>query len=460
VLRARTLVREGCNTLNILIIDPDGCGLDFAYRCGAAGHAVRWFQPKNKRGEYPTDGLGFEQFEKVEDWIPSMQWAKKGLVVNLFNTRYTRELDNWRKMGFPVFGPSVRSAELEIKRGVGMQAFVKAGIDVPRYQQFATLKEAEQFARKQSVGYVFKTLGDEEDKSLSYVAADPADLVARLQHWQRLGMKLKGPCILQEKIDGIEMGVSGWMGPDGFLPNAWNENFEFKKLMSGNYGPNTGEQGSVLQYVRDSALAQAVLEPVAEELRRRRHIGDVDVNVMIDRKGRPWPLEFTCRAGWPAWWIQTASHKGDPAQWMRDLLDGHDTLKPSYDVAIGVVLTQPQYPYSDDAPPATQGVPVYGIEDVEDQVHRVGIRWQKAPVMVDGKLVEQPTNVTTREYIACVTGLGKTVRAAAEKAYAAVDRIHVPNLMVRDDIGERLAKELPELHRLGYAKNMDYGVTS
>jgi len=52
------------------------------------------------------------------------------------------------------------------------------------------------------------------------------------------------------------------------------------------------------------------------------------------------------RPGWPLFQIQQALHKGDPAEWMLDLLDGKDTLKVSKDIACGVVVSIPDYPYS------------------------------------------------------------------------------------------------------------------
>lgn len=443
--------------MNLLIIDPDKMGLDLAYRAGLAGHSVKWFQPPDKRGAKALDGIGFEEFEKVDSWLQWMKWAKSGLIVNLFNTKYVRELDEWKKHGFPVFSPSVKSAALEIKRGLGMQAFEEVGIDVPEFRTFSTLQEAATFARKQTRGYVFKTLGDEEDKSLSYVARDPADLAARLDYWQKTGLRLKGPCLLQEKVEGIEVGVSAWCGPAGFLPNKWNENFEFKKLMPGDYGQNTGEQGSVLQYVTESKLAEQILAPLEELLVKLGHIGDVDINAIVPSSGKPKVLEFTCRFGYPSTFIQIASHKGDPVQWMKDLLAGHDTLKVSNDVAIGVVLAQPPYPYPDDKPEKTQGIPIYGLSNVLYQAHMVAVMKGRAPVMKDGKVTDETTFLTTASYLMCVTALGKTVRGAMAKAYGAVEQIKVPNLIVRDDIGERLERQLPDLHRAGYCKFTDYG---
>ena len=99
---------------------------------------------------------------------------------------------------------------------------------------------------------MFKTLGSEDDKSLSYVSASPADLCAWIERQQARGLNLSGPCMLQEKIDMVaELGVSGWFGPEGFLPEKWQPCWEHKKLCNGEIGPNTGEMGTVCQYVED-----------------------------------------------------------------------------------------------------------------------------------------------------------------------------------------------------------------
>ena len=59
--------------------------------------------------------------------------------------------------------------------------------------------------------------------------------------------------MLQDFIEGIEVGISAWMGSEGFLKPK-NINFEFKKLMSDDYGPATGEMGTVCKYVSTSKL--------------------------------------------------------------------------------------------------------------------------------------------------------------------------------------------------------------
>lgn len=438
--------------MNVLIIDSDRCGLDFAMRCVAAGHSVRWFIYSVK----PTKmGQGIKGIQIVDDWRAHMTWAKDGLIYLTQNDRYLTEIDRYRDFGFKVFGPTVASARLEINRSLGMDAMKAVGIDVPPYHTFDSLEAAEAFARKSSDSWVFKPMGDEDDKSLTYVSHDPADLVGWLRRQMLAGKKLKGQCMMQEKVDRIaEIGVSGWMGPDGFLPERFQVCFEHKPLMDGDVGPATGEQGSVCQYVTEDKLATEMLLPMEPILRTLGHRGDFAVGAIIDKKGRAWPLEFTARCGYPAWWIQGASHRGDPAQWMRDLLDGKDSLKVSYDVAIGVVMAQPQYPYSTATPAMVEGVPIAGVEDVMADVHLVEAMMGKGPMMANGRVVEGTEYQTAGEYVLVATSLGKTVTKARERVYDVVDAIHYPNRMYRTDIGEKVIDALPKLHGHGWATEM------
>lgn len=440
-------------SLNILIIDGDRVGLDFALRCAGYGHKVKWFRYSKKPIK---DGVGFKQITIVDDWRPHMQWAKSGLILLTGNARFLPELERFRDFGFPIFGPSVKSAELEIKRGVGMKAIESIGIDVPKYEIFNSLQEAEKFARKSDKAYVFKPMGDNEDKALTYVSSDPADLVGWIQRKINMGMKLKGQCMLQEKIDMLcEVGVSGWFGPNGFLPNKWQICFEHKPLLPGDIGPNCGEQGTVCQYTKYDKIAQEMLLPLEPLLKKLGHRGDFAIGCGIDKEGKAWPFEFTARCGWPAFYIQTASHEGDPTQWMKDLLDGKDTLKVSRDVAIGVVLAQPPYPYDDGPAELVEGNPITGIDESMDHLHMAGVMIAKGPRMEDGKVVDGLTYQTSSEYVMIATGLGDTIESARDNVYEAVDSVKFKDRMYRDDIGEKVQNVLPELHEFGYALEMN-----
>ena len=432
-------------------LDSVGEGLPLAIRAGKAGHAVRLWTDGSCN---PTCGEGFRSFEKVKDWLPSATWAD--LIIPTGNHKYMLKLDSLRKAGCKVFGPSVASTELEIQREVGMKLFEKRGIQVPEYQTFATLEQAEAHVRKSGERYVFKTLGDEDDKSLSYVAKTPADMIARLQRWKKLGMRPKGKVMLQKVIDGVEIGVSSWMGTDGFIGQP-NENFEHKKLLSGNCGPNCGEAGTVMKYVQSSKLFDSVLAPLESDLKKLGHVGDIDVNCIVDEKGQAWPLEFTCRLGWPAANIMWASHKGDPIQWMYDACEGGDTLDVSPQVACGIVIAQPDYPYSKATKAETEGIPIYGVtRELQRYLAPQAVKIVPQPVMDGKEVVDKPTWTTTGDYVAVATSLGRTVSQACKRAYETVKQLHIPNMIYRDDIGEKLDKELNTLHSSGYATEFEY----
>lgn len=439
--------------MKVLIVSMDsvGEGLPLAIRAAKAGHSVKlWLSPDN----HENTGLGFKGVERVKNWLSHAKWSD--LIVPTGNHDFVSKFDMLRKSGMKVFGPSENSAALEIKRGKGMDLFKKCGIEVPEWSQFPTLEAAESHVRKTGKRYVFKNMGDEEDKSKSYVSKTAADMVARLQRWKKLGMTDGAPFMLQEVIEGIELGVSCWMGASGFIGKA-NENWEFKKLLSGNCGPNCGESGTVLKYVDKSKLAEQVLYPVEDELVKMGHLGDVDVNCIISQDGKAWPLEWTTRMGWPAANIMWATHKGDPIQWMADAVDGIDSLEVSPQVACGIVVAQPDYPYSKKTKAETDGIPIYGVTpENQKYIAPQSVKIVPQPNMEGDKVIDKPTWTTTGDYICVVTALGKTVKQSCERAYKTVKELHIPDMIYRDDVGEKLEKELPELHKHGYATEFSY----
>lgn len=438
--------------MNILLIDATSSFLDFALRCEAAGHTVRVFMGPTKRGERSTVGDGL--IDKVPDYKPHMRWAD--IILTSDNAKYIRELEGFRARGFPIWGPNSACTAWELDRDCGQRVLEAAGIAVIPSHCFSNYDQAEAFVRSTLKRYVSKPSGD-ADKALSYVSKGPADLCFMLQHWKGTQRK-RAPFLLQEFIPGIEMAVGGWVGRNGF--SQWFlENFEFKKLMNGEIGVNTGEMGTAMRYVtaEQSKLAREMLLPLEAELIRQGYTGFIDVSVIIDRKGSPWPLEFTTRPGWPLFQIQQALHP-EPVQWMLDSLHGKDTFDPDPGIAVGVVMTIPDFPYTTLLNKEVAGFPVWGITKRNRyNIHPAEMKLGKAPVLEGGALVEQSMLVTAGDYVLVCSGVGDTVSEAAEAAYGRVDEIELPNSpMYRTDIGKRLERQLPELHALGYATAWEY----
>lgn len=430
--------------MRVFILDDDDVGLAFAMRCMIAGHEVRLYD-KGLSG----DGI----VEKVDSWKPSMPWAD--LIVMTKNSALRKELKPFFKAGLPIFGANDEGAELELNREVGMQVLQDHDIMVPPFRAFSGVPEALTFVHQTRKAYACKPWGGTADKALSFVASSYEDTVFYLQRLQEDGAK--GDFMLQEKIDGIEMGVAGWFGPGGW--SQWvEENWEHKKLMNDDLGQNTGEQGTVLRYLRESPLFERLLRPLTQYLHDIAYVGNVSINCIIDENGIPWPLEFTMRLGWPAFNLEMALHTGDPAQWMKDLIEGRDTLEALPEIALGVVLTHGDYPICKAPEAESAGFPLRGIsEEFEHQLYFQAVMQGKAPVRVGSRTWDARTLVTAGTYVMVVVGTGQTVRSAKAHAYDAAWQVNWPsNRMFRTDIGDRLEKQLMTLQELGYCRDMIY----
>jgi len=438
--------------MNILLIDSQSCFLDFAIRCREAGHNIRWFVGPNKDFSRSLTGLGFNM--RVPSWEPHMRWAD--LIVLSDNAKYLHDLESYRNKGFPIFGPNKEVASWELNRKKGQEVLAKHGIEIIPAASFRNYDKAIAYVKSTMKRYVSKPNGD-ADKALSYVSKSPADLVFMLEKWKKNG-KLKDEFFLQEFRPGIEVAVGGWMGLNGFS-QWWCENFEHKKLMNDDKGVNTGEMGTVIKYVQESRLADYLLKPLEAELIRQGYTGYIDVSAIIDKNGRIWPLEFTSRPGWPLFQIQQEVHRGDPAEWMLDALNGEDTFNPSTDISVGVVVAMPDFPYSRITKKECYGYPVYGVDNpsIRKHVHPAECAWDKAPAEENGKIVEKEMLVTAGDYVLICTGSASTVEEAKEKAYKIVEKVELPNSPIyRTDIGCRLEKQLPELQRLGFCTEWKY----
>jgi len=439
--------------MRLLIIDPSGSALDLSYRAKVWGHQVKHFIRQTPKTEHIGRGL----VDVVEAYEPWLNWAD--LIFSSDNTKYLRDLDARRAMGQAVIAPSREMAEWELDRDVGMKVLRKHGIATPPTKEFTDYDAAIAYVKKHNRRFVSKPSGS-DDKALSYCAKTPADMVYMLERWKKNNVN-KTPFILQDFIDGIEMAVGGWFGPNGFN-DGWCENFEFKKLMDGDKGVATGEQGTVLRYTPRSKLAKKVLAPLTEALAAGEYVGYIDVNCIIDEKGNPWPLEFTMRPGWPTFNIQQELHEGDPVEWLLDLANGEDSLAILFDrIAIGVVLSIPDYPYSHLTRKEVIGVPIYGLTpQLQEHVHFCEVMMGKAAMDYNGKVITAELPVTAGDYVLVMSATGRTIYDAKQACYRRLKRLMVPNSpMWRTDIGDRLSRQLPMLQEHGFAMGMEFSTS-
>jgi len=446
--------------MRIVILDTASNCLDLAMRCQIAGHKVIWWDKPMSNGKPRRAGEGLVPKVKNFGEIRAKWLDAADLIYVPDNVEYIDMLEPYRLRGYPVFNANAAAAKLEVERDAGQVAMKKAGMKILQSKAFRDYGEAIRYVEKEGKAFVSKPSGD-ADKALTYVANDAGDLIFMLERWNKnpeyRKMAKKDGFILQEKIDGMEMAVGGYFGPHG-----WNEtffeNFEYKKLCTGDLGPNTGELGTAVRPVRKSKLAEKALLPLTAQLHELGYVGFVDNAVMIEKTtGEICPMELTIsRDGWPIRHnIQSLLAPDlDPMQWMVDLINGVDSLRVRKDAtSVSVVVPLPPFPYQHVVGKDLDGIPLYNATDM-GHVHLSEARLEAdVPVMVDGKIKRIPNLVATDVYPCVVTGLGKTIEEARKSAYAAVKQIRIPNSpFYRTDIGAgRLLKQLPALKRFGFA---------
>ena len=429
--------------MRVLIVEPHSDGLlDLALRAQSYGHDVRLHERDYDLVKNPT-GRGL--IERVPDWRPSVRWSDLIVVGSLGYAM--QEFDRIQAEGRPIIGAGGQAAQWELDRLAGMQAFKRAGIAVPPYRQCATLEEAIKYAIDRDEGMAVKPCGDITDKTTSFVAKTGKEMVYRLGNWKRQGKRFPQGVILQDLVKGTEFAVGAWIGPDGFA-EGFEENAEEKRMFAGGIGPNTGETGTVMQLVKSSKLADKVLKPLEDRLVSMGYVGNVDVNCIIDDDGTPWPLEWTMRFGYPAINLELALHRGDPIEFLMGVCEGKPPKTRALDeVAVGVVLALPPFPWGHEKTEEVVGIPIWGISaGIEDNIH---------PAMMQVKDDQQLA--TSGSYVLISTGTGDSVVRARNEALRVIDRLTIPaSPWWRNDIGARLRGQLPKLQAHGYATGMRY----
>jgi len=446
--------------MRILCLDTSSNCLDWLMRCQDAGHKCLWYDKPRKDGGERNAGVGIvpkiRDFREIQrKWL---DWAD--LIYLPDNTCWMDMLEPYRQQGYPIFNGGCAAAEMELDRQKGQDLMKQHGIPIMESVSFNDYDAAIAYVKKHPEMLVSKPSGD-ANKALSYVANNAGDMVYMLQRWKkredlRAAAKSEG-FILQEKKIGIEMAVGGWYGPGGW--SRWlYENWENKKLMNGDLGVATGEMGTLTRPVLRSKLAERVLYPIEPYLKEIGYVGYIDNNCIIDDKGEPWPMEWTARDGWPLRHNVIAQMKGDPAQWMIDLLHGRDSIHfNENEVCISIVVAIPDFPYSKLTNKEVSGIPVYNAADDPEHIHPSEIMMGECPIEIDGKVVDMPHWVTSGDYVMIVTGTGSTISGARKSAYTAVKKVKIPNSpFYRTDIGQgRMVKQLPKLLSMGYAKGLE-----
>jgi phosphoribosylamine--glycine ligase len=306
---------------------------------------------------------------------------------------------------------------------------------VPQVRKFATARDAIADLEARPRRCVFKANASAGETFVG-VMPDGSDVAALLASIQ---LPDASAFILMDFVAGIETGVGAYFNGEAFMRPACLD-WEHKRFFAGDMGELTGEMGTVATFDRSDAIFDATLKPLQPLLRKAGHVGWVNLNTIVNEQGI-WPIEFTCRFGYPGFAVLEPLQRLSWAELFQALLTKRERFDALPGFSVGVVLTTPPFPYSRHEVDAPVGLPlrVDGIDPAHLHLGEVG------------RLGDRLVTAGVYGWTAVVTGTGATIAQAKADAYANAAKVRAPNLRYRLDIGDKLiAEDLDNLASWGW----------
>ena len=340
-------------------------------------------------------------------------------------------VDDLEAAGIKAFGPRRAAARLE-----GSKAFAKDlcrahAIPTAEYARFTGAAPAKAHVRQKGAPIVVKADGLAAGKGV-VVAESVEEAEAAIDMMLSGGLGAAGAeIIVEECLAGEEASFFALCDGESAIPLASAQ--DHKRAFDGDRGPNTGGMGaySPAPVMTEELSRRAMDEIVVPTLRAMKAInapfkGVLYAGLMITVQG-PKLIEFNVRFGDPECQVLMLRLKSDlvPA-----LIAARDGVLKSFDlrwhadVALAVVMAAKGYPGTYAKGSAIEGLDAAAaVEGVE--IFHAGTKAEGGRILADGGRVLD------------VCALGRSVEAARERAYAAIEKIRWPQGFCRRDIGWR-----------------------
>ena len=420
----------------ILVVSHFGAVGELCKRMMCEGNQVK-FHIKDPHSKDINDGL----IKKVPAWEPHVDWAD---LIIFDDTNFGKIIEGLRADGKAVVGGCIYTDKLEMDRGFGQEEMRKAGMTILPDWTFKNMDEAIRFIQKNPGRYVLKPNGVASDeKVLTYVgkSEDGSDAVAMLENYKKRWAGKIHDIQIQTFAKGVEVAIGGFFNGKDFIQPTFI-NFEYKKLMDGDLGPNSGEVGTTAYWAESPKLFKETLAKMVKPLAKSGYTGYMDVNTICTKEAC-YPLEFTPRFGYPTIWLQVDSIKSKMGDFLEAVASGKRfNLDTDSGFQLAVVAAVHPYPFED--PKAFEkysSEKTLGFSDTEmdgiylSDVKRVDGEWKLAG---------------NSGYAAICVGKGQTMEEAKVEAYKRVKTIQLPDVFYRTDIGSHWHKDRDRLQAWGW----------
>jgi phosphoribosylamine--glycine ligase len=351
-------------------------------------------------------------------------------------------VDEFRRHGLRVFGPTQAAAQLESSKAFSKAFMQRHGIPTAEYQTFSDPVAAHAYVAAKGAPIVVKADGLAAGKGVVVAGtlAEAHQAIDFMLGDNKLGVVHNdggARVVIEEFLEGEEASFIVMCDGKNVLPLATSQ--DHKRLLDADEGPNTGGMGaySPAPVVTPDVHARAMREIILPTIRGMEQdgipfTGFLYAGLMIDAQGQPKTLEFNCRMGDPETQPIMMRLKSDLVDvlWAATEPGPHgrlDQVELQWDrrCALGVVMAAHGYPLDPRKGDVISGLPAAADDAV---VFHAGT------VMTDG-LVK-----TSGGRVLCVTALADNVRQAQQRAYEVLHGIQFDGMQYRRDIGHRAVR--------------------
>ena len=343
--------------------------------------------------------------------------------------------DVFKGRGLPVFGPSQAAAQLEGSKAFSKNLMAKYNIPTAFFKVCEDIETAKAYVEEKGAPIVVKADGLAAGKGVvvAMTREEALDAIEDMMADHKFG-NAGARVVLEEFMEGEEASLLAFTDGQTVVPMIAAQ--DHKRIYDGDEGPNTGGMGTyapapVMTEALRLKATETILKPVVEAMAKEGtpYQGCLYAGLMI--KGDSIKVvEFNCRFGDPETQVILPLLEGDLAEIMLACATG--TLADvevgwSNKAAVCVVMASGGYPVSYENGKEITGLAA-AAADPDTVVFHAGTKESEGRV------------VTAGGRVLGVTACDADIRAARDRAYAAVEKVHFADNFYRKDIAWRALK--------------------
>jgi len=375
------------------------------------------------------DVAGLKTFAVSEGIDLTVVGPEKALALGI--------VDEFRRSKLRIFGPTRGAARIESSKQFAKDLMVRHQVRTASARSFDALAPALDHLRQQSFPIVVKADGLAQGKGVVVArtrdeAMEAATDMLERQVFAEAGRRV----VIEQFLEGEELTLMAFTDGKTVVPMVAAQ--DHKRVGEGDTGPNTGGMGAYAPAPAATSgvrvqITREVLRPIVDALSRLGcpFYGVLYAGIMLVR-GTPYVLEFNARFGDPETQVVLPLLKTDLLDVLEAVVEHRlEQLAVEWHerAAVCVVMTSAGYPGS-----YPTGLPIKGLPESPGS--------QDAIVFHAGTKREQGQIVSAGGRVLGVTGIGRGLSVARERAYALANTISFEGRHFRTDIASRALRSV------------------